>query len=36
VRGKTSAGRKGRGLRHKGSGTEKTRPGIRAHDGKGK
>jgi large subunit ribosomal protein L15e len=36
VRGKTSAGRKGRGQRHKGSGTEKTRPGIRAHDGKGK
>ncbi len=36
VRGKTSAGRKGRGMRHKGFGTEKTRPGIRAHDGKGK
>ncbi len=36
VRGKTSAGRKGRGLRWKGFGTEKTRPGIRAHDGKGK
>ncbi len=36
VRGKTSAGRKGRGLRTKGFGTEKTRPGIRAHDGKGK
>ena len=36
VRGKTSAGRKGRGQRHKGFGTEKTRPGIRAHDGKGK
>lgn len=36
VRGKTSAGRKGRGLRRKGFGTEKTRPGIRAHDGKGK
>ena len=34
--GKTSAGRKGRGMRHKGFGTEKTRPGIRAHDGKGK
>jgi large subunit ribosomal protein L15e len=36
VRGKTSAGRKGRGLDKKGFGTEKTRPGIRAHDGKGK
>lgn len=36
VHGKTSAGRKGRGLRTKGFGTEKTRPGIRAHDGKGK
>ena len=36
VRGKTSAGRKGRGQRHKGFGTEKTRPGIRAHDGRGK
>ncbi|HOV51402.1 MAG TPA: 50S ribosomal protein L15e [Methanothrix sp.] len=36
ARGKTSAGRKGRGLRYKGLGTEKTRPGIRAHDGKGK
>ncbi len=35
-RGKTSAGKKGRGLRHTGFGTEKTRPGIRAHDGKGK
>lgn len=35
-RGKTSAGRKGRGMRGKGFGTEKTRPGIRAHDGKGK
>jgi large subunit ribosomal protein L15e len=34
--GKTSAGRKGRGMRHKGFGTEKTRPGIRAHDTKGK
>lgn len=36
VRGKTSAGRKGRGMRHKGFGTEKTRPAIRARDGKGK
>jgi large subunit ribosomal protein L15e len=36
VRGKTSAGRKGRGLDKKGFGTEKNRPGIRAHDGKGK
>jgi len=35
-RGKTSAGRKGRGLATRGKGTEKTRPGIRAHDGKGK
>jgi large subunit ribosomal protein L15e len=34
--GKTSAGRKGRGMSRKGIGTEKTRPGIRAHDGKGK
>lgn len=36
ARGKTSAGRKGRGMRHKGFGTEKTRPGIRAHGGRGK
>ncbi len=36
ARGKTSAGRKGRGMRHKGFGTEKTRPGIRAHSGRGK
>ena len=36
ARGKTSAGRKGRGQRHKGIGTEKTRPSIRAHDGRGK
>lgn len=35
-RGKTSAGKKGRGLRRKGFGTEKTRPSIRAHDGRGK
>jgi large subunit ribosomal protein L15e len=36
MHGRTSAGRKGRGLMYKGLGTEKTRPGIRAHDGKGK
>ena len=35
-RGKTSAGRKGRGLAKKGKGTEKTRPGIRAKKRKGK
>lgn len=35
-RGKTSAGRHNRGLSKKGRGTEKTRPGIRAHAGKGK
>ena len=35
-RGKTSAGKKGRGLRNKGIGTEKIRPSIRAHHGKGK
>jgi large subunit ribosomal protein L15e len=35
-RGRTSAGKRGRGLQQKGLGTEKTRPGIRAHDGKGK
>jgi large subunit ribosomal protein L15e len=32
--GKTSAGRKGRGLRNKGIGAEKARPSVRAHDGK--
>jgi large subunit ribosomal protein L15e len=31
-RGKTSAGRKGRGLRWKGKGAEKARPSVRAHD----
>ncbi|MFQ5919408.1 MAG: 50S ribosomal protein L15e [Thermoplasmata archaeon] len=36
VRGLTSAGKKGRGLRHKGKGAEKVRPSIRAHQGKGK
>ena len=30
-RGLTSAGRKGRGLRHKGKGAEKVRPSLRAH-----
>jgi large subunit ribosomal protein L15e len=35
-RGKTHAGKMGRGLGKKGIGTEKTRPSIRAHDGKGK
>jgi large subunit ribosomal protein L15e len=36
LRGKTSAGQKGRGLRHKGKGAEKVRPSIRAHGNKGK
>jgi large subunit ribosomal protein L15e len=35
-RGKTSAGRKGRGMRKKGKGTEKTRPSIRSHANRGK
>jgi len=35
-RGLTSAGRKGRGLRHKGKGAEKLRPSLGAHDNKGK
>jgi len=35
-RGKTAAGVRGRGMGKKGEGTEKTRPSIRAHDGKGK
>ena len=35
-RGKTSAGRKGRGMRHRGTGTEKTRPSIRSHKNQGK
>ncbi len=35
-RGLTSAGRKSRGLRHKGRGAEKLRPSLRAHDRKGK
>jgi len=36
LRGKTSAGQKGRGLRHKGRGAEKVRPSIRANKGRGK
>ncbi|MBY8981819.1 MAG: 50S ribosomal protein L15e [Candidatus Lokiarchaeota archaeon] len=35
-RGKTSAGKKSRGLRKKGWGSEKTRPSIRANKGRGK
>ncbi|MDD3492803.1 MAG: 50S ribosomal protein L15e [Candidatus Thermoplasmatota archaeon] len=35
-RGKTSAGKKGRGLRNKGKGAEKVRPSIRAHKRQGK
>jgi len=35
-RGKTSAGKKSRGLRNKGKGAEKLRPSLRAHSGKGK
>jgi large subunit ribosomal protein L15e len=35
-RGKTSAGQKGRGLRHKGRGAEKVRPSIRAKGNRGK
>ncbi len=34
-RGKTSAGKKGRGLRNKGKGAEKVRPSSRAHDNRG-
>ena len=36
LRGKTSAGQKGRGLRHKGKGAEKIRPSIRANLNRGK
>jgi len=36
LRGKTSAGQKGRGLRHKGRGAEKVRPSIRANLNRGK
>ena len=35
-RGLTSAARKSRGLRHKGKGTEKIRPSLRAHRNRGK
>ena len=35
-RGLTPAGKKGRGLRHKGKGAEKHRPSLRAHGRKGK
>ena len=35
-RGLTSAGRKSRGLRHKGRGTEKVRPSLRSHRRRGK
>lgn len=35
-RGKTSAGRKGRGMMNRGRGTEKTRPSIRSHGNLGK
>jgi len=35
-RGLTSAGKRGRGLHHKGKGAEKLRPSIKAHDRKGK
>jgi len=36
LRGKTSAGQKGRGLMYKGKGAEKVRPSIRAKLGRGK
>ena len=36
LRGRTSAGQRGRGLHKKGRGTEKIRPSIRAHQYKGK
>jgi len=36
LRGKTSAGQKGRGLMYKGKGAEKVRPSIRANNNKGK
>ena len=35
-RGLTSAGRRGRGLHHKGKGAEKLRPSIKSHQRKGK
>ena len=34
LRGKTSAGQRGRGLHYKGKGSEKTRPSLRANDNK--
>ncbi|MDP3765404.1 MAG: 50S ribosomal protein L15e, partial [Nanoarchaeota archaeon] len=34
-RGLTSAGKRGRGLLHKGKGAEKLRPSLRAHQRKG-
>ena len=36
LRGLTSAGKKGRGLRNRGKGAEKIRPSIRANKGRGK
>ena len=36
LRGKTSAGQKGRGMLYKGKGAEKVRPSIRAHQSRGK
>jgi large subunit ribosomal protein L15e len=36
LRGKTSAGQRGRGLHHKGRGAEKVRPSIRARQTRGK
>jgi large subunit ribosomal protein L15e len=36
LRGKTSAGQKGRGMLYKGKGAEKVRPSIRAHKSRGK
>ena len=36
LRGKTSAGQRGRGLHKKGKGTEKIRPSIRANKSRGK
>jgi large subunit ribosomal protein L15e len=35
-RGKTSAGKKGRGLFNKGKGAEKLRPSLKAHQNRGK
>jgi len=36
LRGKTSAGQKGRGLMYKGKGAEKVRPSLRANKNRGK